>query len=64
MAEQDKIFELFYRIKTPQYSGIQGLGLGLHICADIIKLHKGKIWVKSSEGKGSTFYFSLPLKHI
>jgi PAS domain S-box-containing protein len=53
------IFDRFYRadIYGGQYSG---LGLGLYICAEIIKKHKGQIGVESELGKGSTFWFSLP----
>lgn len=53
------IFERFYRINNGP--GVGGLGLGLHISAEIIKAHKGNLWVESHAGEGSTFYFSLPL---
>lgn len=57
--EQTNIFERFYRGKDLSVH-ISGFGLGLYICRDIIKRHKGRIAVKSG-GKGSVFYFSLPL---
>ena len=58
---QKKIFERFYRINNQQSRGLSNLGLGLYIAREIIKLHKGKIWVESVEGKGATFYFTLPV---
>ncbi len=56
----DKIFNRFYRVdeSAAQFSG---LGIGLFISSEIIKQHGGKIWVESILGKGSTFYFNLPL---
>lgn len=60
--EQGKIFERFFRVKGKREKGIAGLGLGLYISHEIIKQHHGKLWLESEEGKGSTFYFSLPLK--
>ncbi|MES3019911.1 MAG: ATP-binding protein [Bacteroidota bacterium] len=59
-SEHKKIFGRFYRAKDSN-SVISGFGLGLYICSQIIKRHKGKIGVDSEEGKGSTFYFTLPL---
>jgi PAS domain S-box-containing protein len=57
--KQGKIFERFYRAEEDQVK-FQGLGLGLYISSEIINSHKGKIWVESEEGKGSTFYVMLP----
>jgi signal transduction histidine kinase len=59
-SEHKKIFERFYRATGREF-GISGFGLGLYICHEIIKRHGGRIWVESEEGKGSTFYFALPI---
>jgi PAS domain S-box-containing protein len=58
--EAEKIFDRFYRVNdaTKIFSG---LGLGLFIATQIVEAHNGKLWVKSELGKGSTFYFSIPL---
>ncbi len=58
---QSRIFEKFQGINSGQTAGTKGTGLGLSIASHIVKAHGGKIWVESTEGKGSTFYFSLPL---
>lgn len=62
-TEQQRIFQRFYRTPEAVRGKSQGLGLGLFICQKIIAEHQGKIWVKSKEHKGSTFYFSLPVTH-
>ncbi|CAN5167584.1 hypothetical protein BH20BAC1_BH20BAC1_14420 [soil metagenome] len=55
----DKVFDRFYRAdESEQFSGF---GIGLFVSSEIIKQHGGKIWAESTEEKGSTFYFSLPL---
>ncbi len=58
--EQDKVFERLYQVSDPEEKTYPGLGLGLFISKEIIDRHKGKIWVESVKGKGSTFFFSLP----
>lgn len=55
------LFKKFYRVSTVLKEGKKGTGLGLFISKEIVKLHKGDIWVESEEGEGSTFSFSLPL---
>lgn len=59
-AEHDRIFDRFYQVKQRTQ---QGFGLGLFISREIIRRHKGKIWVESTVGKGSKFFFSLPRTH-
>ncbi len=56
--EQTAIFDKFKQSYAGRSS--QGTGLGLSICKDIIDNHKGRIWVESQPGSGSTFLFSLP----
>jgi PAS domain S-box-containing protein len=57
--QQERVFERYYRA-TDKNKAVS-TGLGLYISAEIIRSHEGKIWVESSEGKGSTFSFALPL---
>ena len=55
-----KLFERYYRVKS-QTNNIGGFGIGLYLCDEIIKQLNGKLWVESEIGKGSTFYFTIPM---
>jgi PAS domain S-box-containing protein len=55
--DQKVIFNLFGRAKTIQK--YEGQGIGLSLCKEIVEHHKGKIWVESSTGKGSSFFFGI-----
>ncbi len=59
--KQPLIFEKFYRVEESS-TRFQGLGIGLFISAEIIKRHNGHFGVLSEEGKGSEFYFTLPVE--
>jgi two-component system phosphate regulon sensor histidine kinase PhoR len=61
IAAQDmpRVFERFYKADRARSGG--GTGLGLAIAKHVVQGHGGRIWVESREGKGSTFYFTLPL---
>ncbi|HWZ14198.1 MAG TPA: ATP-binding protein [Mucilaginibacter sp.] len=61
LKDQEKLFQRFYRVESERMKNISGFGIGLYLANEIIQLHKGKIGVESAEGRGSTFYFSLPL---
>ncbi len=54
------IFDRFFRVDKARSRAQGGTGLGLAISKEVIEMHHGKIWVDSIEGKGSTFYISLP----
>ncbi len=56
-----RVFERFYRVESQQIQTMPGFGIGLYLCAEIVRRHDGKIWVESEWGKGSAFYFSLPV---
>jgi PAS domain S-box-containing protein len=56
----DRIFIIFKRL--PNLQEYPGSGIGLSICKKIVERHRGKIWLESESGKGSTFYFSIPAR--
>jgi two-component system, chemotaxis family, CheB/CheR fusion protein len=60
-ADQEKIFDRFYRVERKKEMPLMGYGIGLYLSKEIIKQHEGNIWLKSEVNKGSKFYFTLPL---
>jgi PAS domain S-box-containing protein len=63
--EQSRVWEMFHRAPSVSVqsatANAASLGLGLHVCKQIIELHQGQVGVESIEGHGATFWFSLPL---
>jgi signal transduction histidine kinase len=59
--DQHRIFERFVQADASYVREKSGAGIGLHLCREIIAMHKGKIWVESHAGKGATFHFRIPL---
>ena len=62
--DQLRVFEPFYQIEDTINREHGGTGLGLAICRGIVESQKGKIWIESALGQGSTFSFTVPLKPI
>ncbi len=61
LEDQERIFHAFTRLEA---ISVSGEGVGLAYVKKVVRLHGGKIWVRSEIGKGSTFFFSLPLKAL
>ena len=59
--EQHRIFEKFFRAGNAEKASAGGTGLGLYICKMVVENWGGKIWFESEEGKGATFYATIPL---
>ena len=59
----DRLFDRYYRVENTAMR-FEGLGLGLFISSEIIKRHKGSFWIDSEPGKGSIFFFLLPLPEL
>lgn len=61
LREQGRIFAKFYRVDPNLTRGVGGTGLGLYICRELVRRMRGRIWLSSEEGVGSTFYIDFPL---
>ena len=61
-SQQNQVFTKFFRADNVVKLETRGTGLGLFICKNIIEAHGGKIWFKSRENQGATFWFILPIK--
>ena len=60
--QKKEIFTKFFRAANARQTEPEGSGLGLFIAKNIIEAHKGRIWFETKENKGTTFYFTLPIK--
>ena len=60
--ERRKIFRKFYRSRSGTRKNIKGFGIGLNYTKEVVKAHKGKVWVRSTVGEGSSFGITVPIK--
>lgn len=56
----DTVFDRFAQLDRKRQGNASSVGLGLYFCKLVVEAHGGKIWAESQEGKGSTFYFTIP----
>ncbi|HEV2473676.1 MAG TPA: ATP-binding protein, partial [Chthonomonadales bacterium] len=60
-AAQKKLFQKFYRVDNKSTRKAGGTGIGLFLVKSLVQAHHGEIWVESSPGVGSTFWFRIPI---
>lgn len=60
LEDQERIFDRFYRVESPETRAVSGTGLGLYLTRAIVHAHGGRCWVDSIPGRGATFYVALP----
>ena len=62
--KQEHIFDRFFQVRKDDMEIEGGLGMGLHLCRELVQLHGGEISVESALGEGSTFFFTLPRSEV
>jgi PAS domain S-box-containing protein len=62
LENQARLFGPFQRLEESRLDGVKGAGLGLLVCRRLVEAHGGRIWVESEPSRGSSFFFTLPLR--
>ena len=57
-----KMFQRFHRVDNRDTREIGGTGIGLFLVKNLVEIHHGKIWIESEVGRGTTFFFTLPVE--